>query len=268
MLDARTDLFSFGAVLYEMPTGRQAFSGKTTAVIFDAVFNRLPVPPSRINPEIPPELELTLNRLLEKDRDLRCQHASEVRAELKRVKRDTGLGWAELTIIEVGAIHQLPPLPIGTRPGSSDSQVIAALVNRHKKTLVIGLAAIVVISGALGYWLMPPLAPSRVSNYVQLTHDGAAKDLVGTAVHGGKGSGIHFSPCASVGYGRKRISNPVSLTGHGASERLSRRVGAAGCIRAWHNCRRPSMGLADPRRLAATTGRNRRPCRGVVPGQE
>src|SRR5690242_4126774 len=91
-LDARTDLFSFGAVLYEMVTGRQAFNGETTAVIFHKILAEDPTPPSRVNPEIPSELERILNRLLEKDRDLRYQHASEVRAELKRLKRDTGSG--------------------------------------------------------------------------------------------------------------------------------------------------------------------------------
>jgi Tol biopolymer transport system component/tRNA A-37 threonylcarbamoyl transferase component Bud32 len=88
-LDARTDLFSFGAVLYEMATGRPAFSGETTAVIFDAIFNREPLPATRISPKLPPELDLIINRLLEKDRDLRYQHAADLRADLKRLKRDT-----------------------------------------------------------------------------------------------------------------------------------------------------------------------------------
>jgi len=91
-LDGRTDIFSFGLVLYEMATGKQTFSGSTSAEIFDAILNRTPVAPVRLNPEIPAELEHVINRALEKDRELRYQHASDMRAELQRLKRDTDTG--------------------------------------------------------------------------------------------------------------------------------------------------------------------------------
>jgi Tol biopolymer transport system component len=107
-LDARTDLFSFGAVLYEMATGRQAFKGESAGVIFDQILHKAPTSPVRINPELPDELGQAINKCLEKDRDLRYQHASDLRADLKRLRRDTSSGESVARPgVRVGRGHRL-----------------------------------------------------------------------------------------------------------------------------------------------------------------
>jgi serine/threonine protein kinase/tetratricopeptide (TPR) repeat protein len=111
-LDARTDLFSFGAVLYEMATGTLPFRGETSAVISEGIMNRTPVPALRLNPDLPPKLEDTINKALEKDRALRYRHASEMRTDLQRLKRDSESGRSPAASSRTVLAEQGPTFPV------------------------------------------------------------------------------------------------------------------------------------------------------------
>jgi eukaryotic-like serine/threonine-protein kinase len=163
-LDARTDLFSFGAVLYEMCTGVLPFRGDTTAAIFDAILNKAPVPLSQINAQLPAELEHMIDKSLEKDRDTRYQSAAEMRADLKRLKRDT----------TSGKVSSASPAARRHRHATFAWFAAAALA-----------AVLLVVAGIRFLW---PLPPPTVTASTQITHDGANKGIIAT-----DGSRIYLS---------------------------------------------------------------------------
>jgi len=146
-LDARTDLFSFGTVLYEMATGKLPFHGDSTAILFDAILNRAPVAPVRLNPDLPAELEQIIDKALEKDRSLRYQHACDMRTDLQRLKRDTGS--RRILLPEAQRDTESVEIPVPRRSSSSGKQktVFSSSVpvveerprNRRWKTLVAAM---------------------------------------------------------------------------------------------------------------------------------
>lgn len=166
-LDSRSDLFSFGVVLYELATGQQTFPGTTTAVVFDAILNKIPTPASLFNAHIPADLERILSKALEKDRELRYQTAADLRADLQRLRRSTESGRVVLSGAQSGAVQPLqettPAVPVAAAAIPAQVAPPVAAVSRKapalSRNMLAGIAAAVVLVALLGVWLMLRQSP-------------------------------------------------------------------------------------------------------------
>jgi serine/threonine protein kinase/Tol biopolymer transport system component len=181
-LDARTDLFSFGAVLYEMGTGTLPFRGDTSAALFDAILHKEPGLAARLNPDLPPGLELIISKALEKDRDLRYRSAADMRTDLKRLKRDTESG----RMLTSGA----------TASTSAASETPARW---HKWAATLAFVALVSL---VGFWLRSPLPPPRILGSKQITNDGLPKGPLVT-----DGNRIYFTENPPARYSVSQVSS-------------------------------------------------------------